>query len=172
MNTLLRDLHFLASTRIDCVGSEITVETKSWLRYPVRLVILTLGAILNPRLFSRKVERHRMFFDAWPNKGTKKPPINAEFLFYLFMSPKDCDALVGDLDERYRLIYKKFGARRANFWYWTQAIRSVSPIVWAWLKKIIMKPAVAAITWASAHHFLKEGSWLTAVAEFCRRVRS
>jgi hypothetical protein len=99
------------------------------------------------------------------------PPINAEFLFYLFMTPKDCDALVGDLEERYQKIHAKFGGRRAHFWYWSQTIRSVGPIVWAWVKKIVMKPVVAAITWAAAHHLLKDGSWLVMVAEVWKRIR-
>lgn len=99
------------------------------------------------------------------------PPVNAAFLFYLFLNPENCDALVGDLEERYRFILKKFGQRRANFWYWAQAIRSVGPIVMAWAKKIVMKPAAAAITWAAAKHWLKDGSWLVMIAEVWKRIR-
>ncbi len=29
---------------------------------------------------------------------------NAEFLFYLFLDAKNCDALVGDLEERYKIV--------------------------------------------------------------------
>lgn len=101
-----------------------------------------------------------------------KAPLNADFLFYLFMDAKHCDAIVGDLEERHRLIHKKFGARRAKFWYWSQTIRSVGPIVWAWAKKLIMKPVVAAITWAAAKHLLNDGSWLVMVAEVWKRIRS
>jgi hypothetical protein len=101
------------------------------------------------------------------------PPVNAEFLFYLFLDAKNCDALVGDLEERYKLIHKKFGARRANFWYWAQAILSVGPIVRAWVKKIAMKPVVAAITWAAAKQLLKDGSWLVTLVEFLKaKIRS
>ena len=70
----------------------------------------------------------------------ERPPINAEFLLFLFLSAKNCDAFVGDLEERYRLIRRKFGRRRADFWYWKQVIWSVAPIVWAWGKKILKKP--------------------------------
>ena len=42
----------------------------------------------------------------------------------------------GDLEERYRIIRRKFGTRRAAFWYWTQAIRSVGPIAWLAIKKL------------------------------------
>jgi len=100
------------------------------------------------------------------------PPANAEFLFYLFMTPQNCDALVGDLEERYKLIHKKFGRHRANFWYWTQTVMSVGPIVWAWAKKVVMKPVVAIVTWAVAKGLLGHDSWLAALVELWKRVRS
>jgi hypothetical protein len=103
------------------------------------------------------------------------PPLNAEFLFYLFMKPKDCDAIVGDLEERYRSIRKKFGVRRANFWYWSQTIRSVGPIVWQWLTKLALKPVLATSTWLITHGLLKDGSVLEFVknilAELTKRIR-
>lgn len=105
-------------------------------------------------------------------RTSARSPVIAEYLFYLFMDAQKCDALVGDLEERYKLIHKKFGQRRANFWYWTQALSSVLPIVWAWAKKVVMKPVVAAITWAAARHLLKDNSWLVIVAEVWKRIRS
>jgi len=83
-----------------------------------------------------------------------RPPLDAEFLFYLFLDPLNCDAVVGDLEERYRLIGQKFGPRRANFWYWTQAARSVGPIVW-----VATRAAV------------KRLSGFAALVELYRRVR-
>jgi hypothetical protein len=79
-----------------------------------------------------------------------RPALNAEFLFYLFLDAKTCDALVGDLEERFKLIYERLGKRRANLWYWTQVISSVSPIVWATMKKL---------------------SGLTALLELYRKIR-
>jgi hypothetical protein len=76
---------------------------------------------------------------------TPKTPNDAEFLFYLLMTPQNCDALLGDLEERYKLIYKKFGRRRAKFWYWTHTVTSLGPIVWAWAKKVSMKPVAAIV---------------------------
>jgi hypothetical protein len=121
--------------------------------------------------FRNLVPLARRFKPVYPNAASSDvltPPVNAEFLFYLFMDAKNCDALVGDLQERYRLIHKTFGASKANFWYWRQAIQSVSPIVRAWGKKIVMKPAVGIITWAAAKHLLSDGSWLATVAEFVK----
>ena len=100
------------------------------------------------------------------------PPIDATFLFYLFMTPPNCDALVGDLEERYKLIHKKFGHRRANFWYWTQTVTSLGPIAWGWSKKVVMKPAIAFAGWAVAKGLLGHDSWLAAVMELWKKVRS
>jgi len=99
-------------------------------------------------------------------------PKKAEFLFYLFMAPQNCDALVGDLAERYKLIYKKFGRRRADFWYWTQTAMSLGPIVWAWAKKVILKPVIAVVGWAVARGLLAHDSWLAALVELYRKIRS
>jgi hypothetical protein len=102
----------------------------------------------------------------------KAQPLNAEFLFYVFFDAKNCDAIVGDLEERYNLILKKFGKRRADFWYWTQAIRSVAPVVWAWAKKTAVKPIISVIAWAVAKGLVERDSWLAAVVELCKRVLS
>jgi hypothetical protein len=102
-------------------------------------------------------------------------PSRATFLFYLFLNPKDCDALVGDLEERYKLIFKKFSKGKADFWYWSQAIRSTVPIAWPWLKKLVLKPVAWFSGWLVAHGLLNDGSLLEFVknmlAEWTKRVR-
>ena len=101
-------------------------------------------------------------------------PRNAEFLFYLFLDAERCDALAGDLEERHKLIRRKFGVRRANFWYWTQAIRSVGPIACAWIKKAALKPVLAISTWLLTHGLL-DGSlheWVKNIfAGLTKRIR-
>ena len=100
-----------------------------------------------------------------------KPPLNAEYLFF-FLDPQNCDALVGDLEERYKLIHNKFGKRRADFWYWTQAILSVGQIAWAWTRKVALKPVIGVIAWAVAKGILGHDSRLAALVEVWRRIRS
>ena len=100
------------------------------------------------------------------------PPSKAEFLFYLFMTPQNCDAIVGDLEERYRLIRKKFGKRRADFWYWTQAMRSLGPVAWAWTKKVLIKRVAALVCWSVAKGLLGHDSWLAALVEIWKSIRS
>jgi hypothetical protein len=131
-------------------------------------IVFSIGLI---NIFSRRLGMKLWPMDAIPNSSTS-PPLNAQFLFYLFLDTRNCDALVGDLDERYKLIHNKFGQRRANFWYWIQAIRSVGPIAWAWMKTSLAKPFVAVAGWAIAKGFVAHDSWLAAVVEVWRRIRS
>lgn len=90
-----------------------------------------------------------------PPRFRLRAPVNAKYLFYIFLDQNNCDAIVGDLEERYRIIRRKFGPRRATFWYWTQAIRSVGPIAWAWTKWV-----------------MKAVSGIAALVEIYRRIRS
>lgn len=101
----------------------------------------------------------------------KGPPRKAEYLFHLFLDAKNCDAVVGDLEERYPRICREFGHRKANFWYWTQALTSVGPIAWAAAKRFVLKPGAAIIGSAVAHKLLSESSWLAVLAEAWQKVR-
>lgn len=100
------------------------------------------------------------------------PPLSAEFLFHLFLATEKCGALLGDLEEGYKLIHKKFGPSAANFWYWTQALRSVGPIAWAWAKTAVLKPVIGVIAWALAKSLIGHDSWLASVVEIWKRIRS
>jgi hypothetical protein len=96
------------------------------------------------------------------------PPINAEFLFHLLMSPQNCDAIVGDLEEHYWRLYKKFGRRRANFWYWFQTCISLRPIIWAAMKK----PLATLAGMAAAKGLIGHDGWIAMLIEFMKKVRS
>lgn len=107
-----------------------------------------------------------------PDLSKVTPPINAEFLFFLFLPPRDCDALTGDLEERFRLIFAKFGKRKADFWYWIQCLTSISPIVWAWLKRVAVKPVVWLVALLTGKDMLTDPSWLAGLMELWKRMRS
>jgi hypothetical protein len=111
------------------------------------------GVVAGKRMLTRQRENRRI-------------PLNAEFLFYLFLDTKTCDGLVGDLEERYKLIFQNFGKGRADFWYWSMAIRSTGPIAWAWFKKLVMKP----VLWVSSS-LITHGLLKGLVAELVKRVR-
>jgi hypothetical protein len=88
------------------------------------------------RLCDRMESRLLEFERSGMTNELTEPPLNAEFLFHLVLDARNCAALLGDLEERYKLIHKKFDARKANFWYWTQTITSLAPIVWAATKRV------------------------------------
>jgi hypothetical protein len=114
----------------------------------------------------RTISRHH------PKSRKNTPPSNAEFLFCLFLESQNCDALVGDLEERFRLIHAKFGIRRASLWYWTQAVRSAGPIVWASVKKLALRPLIGVIAWSVAKDLIRHDSWLVTIVELLRKIRS
>jgi hypothetical protein len=55
-----------------------------------------------------------------------EPPRVAHYALYLFVPRKTRDNLIGDLVEKYReVMLPVFGRRRADFWFWWQAVRSM-----------------------------------------------
>jgi|GEM_PF-6476988 len=60
---------------------------------------------------------------------TIRPPFNAEYLLYLLLGNDERDALIGDLNERYRRIIGRFNKRHADIWYYKQVAGSLFPLV-------------------------------------------
>jgi hypothetical protein len=55
------------------------------------------------------------------------PPTGASFLLDLCLPKVDREAIPGDLAEELATsILPKYGARRARFWFWTQAVRTIA----------------------------------------------
>jgi hypothetical protein len=98
------------------------------------------------------------------------PPLKASFLFYLLMTPQNCDALVGDLEERYSLIRKKFGRSRATFWYWFQTFISLRPIVCEAVKKTLMKPLIGVAAWGVGRGLISHDGWIAALVELWKKI--
>jgi hypothetical protein len=82
-------------------------------------------------------------------------PPTSNFVFRPFMNPEGCDALLGDLEERYKHLRRKLGLFRADFWYLKETMLSVGPVIWA---------ATGAT--------VKKLSGLAALVELYRRIRS
>ncbi|MCQ8118212.1 permease prefix domain 2-containing transporter [Methylomonas rosea] len=65
-----------------------------------------------------------------------KPPKIAEYILYLFIPKANRNAILGDLEEDYREVYKKFGLKKAQFFYWWQLIISIWPFISAGILKL------------------------------------
>ena len=65
------------------------------------------------------------------------PPQRAEFVLYLVLNADDRDAIIGDLLEDYsERVLPRFGQRKADFWYTTQVLKSLIPLLWKRLRQI------------------------------------
>jgi len=62
-------------------------------------------------------------------------PINAEFILHIFLKTDELDAVVGDLLEKYKKKWERFGPRRAKFWFYSEVLRSLWPL----LKRLVAK---------------------------------
>lgn len=56
-----------------------------------------------------------------------------------FLPKKEREPLLGDLEEEYHEIFKKFGKRQAEIWCWCQVATSLPPLLIATIKKIVMR---------------------------------
>jgi hypothetical protein len=55
------------------------------------------------------------------------PPTGASFLLDLCLPKVDREVIPGDLAEEFTTsILPKYGASRARFWFWTQAVRTIA----------------------------------------------
>jgi hypothetical protein len=117
-----------------CVGANTALVQFTGLIAGKVIIIIIVLAVAKAAIYVAETLR----LAPWQNRGTYRSelPSDAEFLLYLFISKKDSEAVAGDLEERWRKIKKKFGVRRANFWYWTQVIRSLWPFGLAAVKRV------------------------------------
>jgi hypothetical protein len=73
---------------------------------------------------------------AWLQSKYLVPPRSAAFLFHLLMEAKSADAILGDLEERYRYLLKHFGRGCANVWYWEQTVLSLLSLAWNCVREV------------------------------------
>lgn len=57
-----------------------------------------------------------------------RPPLNAEYVLYLFLRREEREAVIGDLVESYDRIVRRFNKRRGDIWFYKQVIGSVFPL--------------------------------------------
>lgn len=96
-----------------------------------RLAFIALGAIFLFALTSKtQVKTQRV-----------GAPRFGQYLLYLFLSKKDREYLIGDLDEEYLEVRAKFGPRLADIWYYKQVAASA----WSMMRKAVGWGLLASI---------------------------
>jgi hypothetical protein len=58
-----------------------------------------------------------------------RPPVNAEYALHLILSRDEAEAQIGDLIERYNQKSDRFGPRRADWWFYCEAVRLLWPAI-------------------------------------------
>jgi hypothetical protein len=77
------------------------------------------------------------------------PPKFGEYLLYFFLSKQDRINLLGDLEEDFREVHKKFSRWPAKILYYKQVICSIGPVIW---KRLAKWGAIAAVEeWVRRH---------------------
>ena len=74
----------------------------------------------------------------------RDPPMVAETLIMFFSKSKTVDDHIGDLEELFRRNLNRFGVKRARRLYWAETFRSIRPMVWPALKRLLV--ATAAVS--------------------------
>jgi hypothetical protein len=110
------------------------------------------------------------------DKGTTKLPTSKlTLLFCLFLESPDFNGMVGDLNERHKLMFSRVGRLKADLWYCKEMLRSVTPVAWGWMKKLVMRPVIGLGTWMLGHGLLKDSSIMEAlrqiVVEWLQKIR-
>ncbi len=75
---------------------------------------------------------------ARPKTDDCEPPSGAEFLLTMLATTRRADAMIGDLNERFTCEYKEFGRARAVRLYWARTLRSLPPLVWRAIGKLVV----------------------------------
>jgi len=80
-----------------------------------------------------------------------KPPLDISGILAVFMSEQNLESFIGDLEERYSLIFECEGRRSATVWYCGEIIRSLLSLSFESLKrlsgfeKLVVAPAYSPI---------------------------
>jgi hypothetical protein len=81
------------------------------------------------RIMSRLVELE---------KRASNPPSAAEFLLTMLATTRRADAMIGDLNEGFTRERREFDRARAVRLYWARTLRSLGPLVWRAIGKVVV----------------------------------
>jgi transcriptional regulator with XRE-family HTH domain len=74
---------------------------------------------------------------AQSSTATKLPRLG-EMLLYYFLSSDERDAFIGDLEEKYAVIESEFGTTSAEFFFYTEVLNSMSPLIVRFIIRLII----------------------------------
>jgi hypothetical protein len=107
----------------------IPLSTRSYVEYWESVSIEDAIDDFSSVLFVGTYLREGAYGTWWPVDTNVLPPTAAEFVLHLFLPKQDRQVMIGDLIEEYKLMFSRFGKPCADFWFCTQVIRSVWPLL-------------------------------------------
>jgi hypothetical protein len=66
------------------------------------------------------------------------PPKIAEFMLTMLATTRGAEAMIGDLNERFTRECKEFDRDRAVRLYWARTLRSLGPLLWRAIGKVVI----------------------------------
>jgi hypothetical protein len=84
---------------------------------------------------------HKMWLDDLsPTKSSREvvPPAFAEWVMAFLAPENSVQCQLGDLHEMFQKNANRIGEKQARRKYWKQVARSITPLVWQWLKRIFV----------------------------------
>lgn len=103
---------------------------------PITIIVRNIAMVAFAERAIRRTEK----------SDDQRPPKFAEYLLY-FLPKKEREPLLGDLEEEYREVYKKFGKGKAKFWYYCQVAMSFWPYIARAVKKLV---GLGVVGWAGS----------------------
>jgi len=62
-----------------------------------------------------------------------------------FLSPRNCESFIGDLEERYQKVLSKKGRTSAAIWFWRQILTSLGAFIWVALNRLFALAVVVEL---------------------------
>ena len=90
---------------------------------------------------ARQIDQLQLNFERAKTATAPRPPRNAEYLLYLFLSRDEREIVTGDLIEGYGRILTRFNKRHADIWFYKQVGGSLLPL----LRRALLR--MGALVW-------------------------
>jgi hypothetical protein len=74
-------------------------------------------------------------------ESTAAPPNVAEFLLTMLATTRRAEAMIGDLNEWFTRDCREFGRDCAVRLYWARTLRSLPPLLWRAIGKVVVAAA-------------------------------
>jgi hypothetical protein len=95
------------------------------------------ASLLSKRRNQKIARRNTLPPDTTPSPVPLPPEFATYMLWYLPMDREIREAVIGDLDEEFSILYDRFGRRKAVIWYYCQVGASFWPFVKAKVQQAV-----------------------------------